>query len=62
MASTVLEKDGYQFIRKDTNEVNKTHIYQPYSEPPVMATFESRTDSSYDNKSYIHDVVESTKL
>ncbi|CAG2210546.1 GLYT [Mytilus edulis] len=62
VASTVLEKDGYQFIRKDTNEVNKTHIYQPYSEPPVMATFESRTDSSYDNKSYIHDVVESTKL
>ncbi|XP_071148141.1 sodium- and chloride-dependent glycine transporter 1-like [Mytilus edulis] len=62
VASTVLEKDGYQFIRKDTNEVNKTNIYQPYSEPPVMATFESRTDSSYDNKSYVHDVVESTKL
>ncbi|CAC5406556.1 unnamed protein product [Mytilus coruscus] len=62
VASTVLENDGYQFVRKDTNEVNKTNIYQPYSDPPVMANFESRTDSSYDNKSYVHDVVESTKL
>ncbi|XP_052080733.1 sodium- and chloride-dependent glycine transporter 1-like [Mytilus californianus] len=62
VASTVLENDGYKFVRKDTNEVNKTNIYQPYSDPPVMANFESRTDSSYDNKSYVHDVLESTKL
>ena len=62
--ATILDKNDYEFTRKNTNDTEKHMMYQPYTQYELMNSYENTNDevNSHDNPTYLNDEPESTRM